>query len=143
MHVMQVSPKRVDLLVKGIGELVTGKGNLPSGGAALGVVERLSDAAVAVHEGLIVDVGKADELCSAYEAAEVIDARGGVVLPGFVDAHTHPVFAGTREGEFEQRLAGKSYVEIAAAGGGISSASDFLGAVSGGAFGSRHPPVST
>ena len=118
---MQVSAQKVDLLVKGIGELVTAKGSQPSGGVSLGAVERLSDAAVAIHKGLIVAVGKAEELCSAYEAAEVIDARGGVVLPGFIDAHTHPVFAGTREGEFEQRLAGKSYVEIAAAGGGISS----------------------
>ena len=118
---MQVSAQRVDLLVKGIGELVTAKGSLPSGGVSLGAVERLSDAAVAIHDGLIVAVGKADELCSAYEAAEVIDARGGVVLPGLIDSHTHPVFAGTREGEFEQRLAGQSYVEIAAAGGGISS----------------------
>jgi imidazolonepropionase len=116
-----MSAQRVDLLVKGIGELVTAKGSLPSGGVSLGAVERLSDAAVAIHDGLIVAVGKADELCSAYEGAEVIDARGGVVMPGLIDSHTHPVFAGTREGEFEQRLAGQSYVEIAAAGGGISS----------------------
>lgn len=118
---MQVRAQKIDLLVKGIGELVTAKGSQALGGVSLGAVERLSDAAVAIHEGLIVAVGKADELSSAYEAAEVIDACGGVVIPGLVDAHTHPVFAGTREGEFEQRLAGQSYVEIAAAGGGISS----------------------
>lgn len=118
---MQVRAQKIDLLVKGIGELVTAKGSQALGGVSLGAVERLSDAAVAIHEGLIVAVGGADELSSAYEAAEVIDACGGVVMPGLVDAHTHPVFAGTREGEFEQRLAGKSYVEIAASGGGISS----------------------
>ncbi len=53
--------------------------------------------------------------------AEVVDAGGRVVLPGFVDAHTHPVFAGNRVDEFEQRARGASYEEIAAAGGGIRS----------------------
>jgi len=118
---MDKSAQRVDLLVQGIGELVTARGSLPSGGVELGVVERLSDAAVAIHKGVIVAVGSEEELSASFDAAEVIDARGAVVLPGLIDAHTHPVFAGTREGEFEQRLAGKSYVEIAAAGGGISS----------------------
>ncbi len=53
------------------------------------------------------------------EDCEVVDAGGRIVLPGFVDAHAHPVFAGTRAGEFEQRAAGATYQEIAAAGGGI------------------------
>jgi imidazolonepropionase len=108
-------------LVTGIGELVTAKGDGPAGGAALGVVERTRDAAIAVEGGVIVAVGSEADICAGLEAGRVLEAGGGVVLPGFVDAHTHPVFAGTREGEFEQRLAGKSYVEIAAAGGGIVS----------------------
>ncbi len=52
---------------------------------------------------------------------EVVDAGGRVVLPGFVDAHTHPVFAGTRVAEFEERIKGATYQEIAARGGGIQS----------------------
>ena len=76
LRAMQVRAQRIDLLVKGIGELVTAKGSQALGGVSLGAVERLSDAAVAIHEGLIVAVGRADELSSAYEAAEVIDACG-------------------------------------------------------------------
>jgi imidazolonepropionase len=53
--------------------------------------------------------------------AQIVDAGGRIVLPGFVDAHTHPVFAGTRAGEFEQRAEGATYAEIAAHGGGIRS----------------------
>jgi len=118
---METSARRVDLLITGIGELVTATGAEPAGGAALGEVQRVSDAAVAISAGVIVGVGPAAEICAAYEGERLVNAGGFVVLPGFVDAHTHPVFVGTREGEFEQRLAGKSYVEIAAAGGGINS----------------------
>jgi imidazolonepropionase len=83
----------------------------------LGIVE---DGALLARDGRIAAVGprtQIERLCGA--ATEVVDAGGRIVLPGFVDAHTHPVFAGTRADEFEQRAAGATYAEIAARGGGI------------------------
>jgi imidazolonepropionase len=70
----------------------------------------------------ITQVGSLAEIDSLIDAdCDVIDAGGRVILPGFVDAHTHPVFAGTRAGEFEERARGATYQEIAALGGGIQS----------------------
>jgi imidazolonepropionase len=84
----------------------------------------VSDGAVAASEGLIVAVGTTDEVMTAISVGPqttIIDARNMVVMPGFVDPHTHPVFAGSREEEFELRIKGASYQEIAASGGGIRS----------------------
>jgi imidazolonepropionase len=80
------------------------------------VIER---GAVAVAGSEIVAVGPESDLRRRFRARSELDARGGTIVPGFVDAHTHPVFAGTREDEFEMRTAGATYVEIARAGGGI------------------------
>jgi len=75
-----------------------------------------------VRNGLIERVGTTGEIEALIDnATTVIDADGRVVLPGFVDAHTHPVFAGTRVDEFEERSKGATYQEIAARGGGIQS----------------------
>jgi imidazolonepropionase len=75
-----------------------------------------------VRGGVIERVGTAAEIEALFGSdTEVIDAGGRVVLPGFVDAHTHPVFAGTRVEEFEERSRGATYEEIAARGGGIQS----------------------
>ena len=74
--------------------------------------------AMLIRDGLIEQVGTAIKFPSD---CEVLDAGNRVVLPGFVDAHTHPIFAGTRVDEFEQRATGATYEEIAAAGGGIRS----------------------
>src|SRR6476619_7679044 len=82
----------------------------------------LADGALAAAGGQIVAVGTTAELRAQVDGAEVlIDARGKAVLPGFVDAHTHVVFAGDRVDEFELRLQGATYLEIMAAGGGIMS----------------------
>ena len=84
----------------------------------LGLIE---DGAVAVSRGLITLVGTTKEVLAQTEAYEMIDASNRVVMPGFVDPHTHLVFAGSREDEFESRLRGATYMEIMAAGGGIMS----------------------
>ena len=82
----------------------------------------ISDGALLIREGLIESVGTSTQIKTRIQADTVIvDAGGRVVLPGFVDAHTHPVFAGTRAGEFEERSLGATYQQIAARGGGIQS----------------------
>jgi imidazolonepropionase len=87
----------------------------------LSIVE---DGAMLVADGKIERAGTTDDLRTALAPEKhlpVIDARGCMVTPGFVDAHTHMVFAGSRAAEFEQRIAGKTYQQIAAAGGGIAT----------------------
>lgn len=85
----------------------------------LGIV---ADGGLLVEDGRIAQVGHSREIEKVLPAgAEVIDARGKVVLPGFVDAHAHPVFAGDRLNEFEMRSRGATYEEIAESGGGIRS----------------------
>lgn len=85
----------------------------------------VADGAMLVVGERIAKVGSREEIEPLIETSgadcEVIDAGGRVVMPGFVDAHTHPVFAGTRAGEFEERARGATYQEIAARGGGIQS----------------------
>ena len=118
---VNAKPQPIDLLLSGAFEVATPQGTEPRGGAALGRLSVFPGAAIAVHEGRILAVGDRAELKASYAPQKEWDADGGCVIPGFVDSHTHPVFAGTREGEFEARLAGQSYLEIAAAGGGIVS----------------------
>ena len=82
----------------------------------------IEDGAVLIRDGLIAAAGPSDHVSGeAGRNAHVIDASGSVVMPGYVDAHTHPVFAGTREDEYCLRAAGLTYQEIAARGGGILS----------------------
>jgi len=82
----------------------------------------MNDGALLARDGVIVAVGlSSDVIAQASPEATRVDASGSVVMPGFVDAHTHPVFAGTREDEYEMRAAGLTYQQIAAQGGGIRS----------------------
>jgi imidazolonepropionase len=103
-----------DLLVTGIGQLVDFGPGGPSDPPEL-----IGDAFVWIKDGRVAARGPARETPTAAAAAARLDAARGVVLPGLVDSHTHAVFGGTRAHEFERRLAGATYQEIAAGGGGI------------------------
>lgn len=91
----------------------------PRRGKRLSEPAILEDAAIAILDDKILEVGNSDELLSRYPLAERYDASDMAVVPGFVDPHTHLVWAGDRANEFEMRLQGKTYMEIMAAGGGI------------------------
>lgn len=113
---------QVDLLIHSAAQLVTCAGERAAKrGAAMSSLGIVINGAVAVHNGLIVEVGETADLANRYTARSVIDASEQVVCPGFVDSHTHIVYAGDRAAEFEMRLRGASYLEIMAAGGGIVS----------------------
>ena len=112
-----------DLAVVNCRQLVTLAGpRRPRTGTEMREIGLIADGAMRIRDGRIAAVGpRGDIQRSLAEDTEVIDAGGRIVLPGFVDAHTHPVFAGTRADEFEQRAEGATYAEIAARGGGIRS----------------------
>jgi len=94
----------------------------PRVGAELRNLSIIADGGLLVRDGVIVATGPSDVIEKQMSAdTEVIDAASHVVLPGFVDAHAHPVFGGDRVDEFEMRASGASYEEIAAGGGGIRS----------------------
>jgi len=110
----------VSIAVVGCSQLVTLAGPArPRIGAEMRNVGIIEDGAMLIEGGRIQHVGSRRDI--EAHATEIIDAGHRVVMPGFVDAHTHPVFAGNRAAEFEQRIQGASYAEIAAAGGGIWS----------------------
>jgi imidazolonepropionase len=104
-----------------IGQLVTLAGSpRPRVGAELSDFAIIEDAAMLIEDGRVVATGKYADLKSRISAdARIVDANQNCVTPGFVDAHTHLVFAGNRAAEFEQRIAGATYQQIAASGGGI------------------------
>lgn len=88
-------------------------------GENLGNLGVISNGAVLIRDGLVEAVGRSEELLVRYPGEERFDAGQKVVMPGFVDPHTHLIFSGDRAMEFEMRLEGKTYQEIMAAGGGI------------------------
>ncbi|MBN1888441.1 MAG: imidazolonepropionase [Thermoflexales bacterium] len=112
----------VDLLIHSASQLcVVPSPGGPQRGHNLGELGIIQDGALAVRGERILAVGTTSELRAAYTARQEIDAAGRVVIPGFVDPHTHLVWAGERAAEFELRVGGASYMEIMAAGGGIAS----------------------
>jgi imidazolonepropionase len=112
-----------DLAIENIAQLVTCDPSLfdapDPGGREIGVIE---NAAIALSGDKVGWVGRqSDFAASGTSASSILSGEGLVVLPGFVDAHTHALFVGTREREYEMRIKGRSYMDIARSGGGIKS----------------------
>ncbi|MBW6466272.1 MAG: imidazolonepropionase [Brevefilum sp.] len=108
------------MIVHHAGQLLTLAGG-PQRGQALGDLGLIEQGAVVIQGAQILAVGRSTDLLKAYPQAERFDAHGKIVMPGFVDPHTHLVWAGDRADEFTLRLEGKTYMEILAMGGGILS----------------------
>jgi imidazolonepropionase len=112
--------RKVDLIIKNASELVTLSPEIQEE-SGLGIIP---NGAVAIKNGKIVWIGKTNELSQSgvlKRNGKEIDAAGKVIMPGLIDSHTHLVFGGSREREFEQRIQGFPYLEIAERGGGILS----------------------
>jgi len=109
------------LLITGASQLLTLRGSGPRRGDSLSNLGLLKDGALLVRDGLIAAVGTSAEVEKLPEArtAEKLDLGGRVALPGFVDSHTHLIHAASRAEEYELKIAGASYEEIARKGGGI------------------------
>jgi len=113
-----------DLVIRHCRQLITCAGPAPRRGPEQALLETISDGALAISDGRIVFAGADSELersvtCSGR--VQQIEARDQSIVPGFVDAHTHAVFAGNRSDELRRRLAGETYAQIARSGGGILS----------------------
>ena len=110
------------LAVLHVSQLVTLAGpTRPRVGAEMAELAIIRDGGMLIHDAKIDSVGPSDEIQRKSRGAQIVDARGRVVLPGFVDAHTHLVFAGNRLDDFERRTRGESYEQISKAVGGIWS----------------------
>jgi imidazolonepropionase len=112
-----------DWLITGCSQLLTLRGPVPRRGRALAELEIIRDGALLTHDDRIVAIGSRRRIERLPKArrAEKLDLRGRVVLPGFVDSHTHLIFPASRAAEYEQRNSGATYEEIARSGGGIRS----------------------
>ena len=119
------------LAVLHVSQLVTLAGSKrPRVGAEMGEVAIIRDGGMLIRDGKIDTIGSSEQIEEIVGEAEIVDAGGRVVLPGFVDAHTHLVFAGNRLFDFERRARGETYEQIAKAGGGIWSTVEKTRAVS-------------
>jgi imidazolonepropionase len=112
-----------DWLITGCSEIVTLRGEVPRRGKALADAGIIRDGALLTRGDRIVAIGPRRKIEGLRDAkrAEKLDLAGRVVLPGFVDSHTHLIFPGSRANEYEQGIRGKSYEQIARTGGGIRS----------------------
>jgi imidazolonepropionase len=108
------------MLIHSSSQLLT-LANGPQRGKSLGTLGIIQDGAVVVRDEKIVAVGTTAQLRASYPDEPRLDANGGVLMPGFVDPHTHVIWAGDRANEFEMKMAGAKYLDILAAGGGILS----------------------
>jgi len=118
---------KVDLIIKNAKELLTLNGSMkPRVGSEMDELSIIENGAIAILDGKIVAVDFVENILQKYNSVKHIDASNKVVMPGFVDSHTHPVFAKTRENEFEMRIKGKNYVDISQSGGGIRSSIKFV-----------------
>lgn len=108
------------MLIHSASQLLTLTGG-PQRGQRLGQLGIIPDGAVMIQDGRILAVGTSKDLRAEYPGEPDIDAGKRVVMPGFIDPHTHLIWVGDRAAEFEMRLQGKTYLEILAAGGGILS----------------------
>ena len=111
----------IPILISGASQILTLRGRGSRRGAALANIEILKNAAVLIADGLIAAVGSRAQVEAhpLARSAQQLDAAGQVVLPGFVDSHTHLIHAASRADEYELRITGASYEEIAKRGGGI------------------------
>lgn len=114
--------QHADLIIRNAAQIVTcASGGMPKRGDAMRDVGIIPNGAVAVVDGKIAAVGKSDAILTEFSSDKMFDADGKVVCPGFIDPHTHIVFAGDRLNEFELKIQGADYLEILANGCGIIS----------------------
>ena len=113
----------MSLLIRNLAQLATPEGTRAMRGPAMRLIRVVESAAIVIRDGRFVYAGAERDLPPALRGTitDEVDARGGTALPGFVDSHTHLPFAGARESEFNRRLSGETYEQIAASGGGIAS----------------------
>lgn len=113
---------KTDLIIHSAQQLITCAGNSKAKkGQEMQNLGVIKDGAIAVKNGVIFDIGNSADILAKYDAEVFFDAKNKVVMPGFVDPHTHIVFAGNRLDEFELKIKGADYLEILANGGGILS----------------------
>jgi imidazolonepropionase len=122
-----MSPPTASLIIRNASQLVTLHDPArvgPKGGVEMNDLNIIKNGAVAISGERIVAIGESNKILKQVKATsrvKIIDAEKRLVTPGLVDSHTHPVFAGERSAEFEMRIEGKTYMEIASNGGGILS----------------------